>query len=1120
MILNKLSIKGFGKLKNVNIDLKPGLNIIYGENESGKSTLLAFIKGIFYGLDKKQKKSDTLEFDRYEPWNSQVFAGMIEYNIDGTEYKVGRNFSEDKVSVCDAYWDDITNKFPKDNKNGVLFANEHLGMNEECFENTVFIRQLESRINEGSKELIEKLINMEKTGNDGISYRNAIELLESISKDKIGSSDTRKKPLNLINDEIDELEKQKHEVILLRDELMNFCEQIKNKEEQRDELIDNLNYNRNLKDSLKKQGPMKNYNKAMEYENNLEDIDNQIARLIQYENFPYTSVERLKEIVIELKNHKRDLREKVIELNQIQSQILSSHILYSSIDVDEIIHETNENFELLKSSIAQKDSLQNQLVVLSSELSSLESKMLEIKGDDSNDEDSVVIEYQEKINIIQNMIDSISQLKNQLYNIDTNIDNINNGTINKNGETVLISFEEMQKSIQEYKNIENYSKIIYQVTIQIEELESKIRNLENFKTSQDSQLDTKSEVHDDKLKSKLTFGSILKQALKKKLPISIISFCLTLLLLIYSMFKIITSFDVTVYISIGLGVLLCIFGIVNLADQLRDNPEEIEVIENKNLLINKNVKENKQNNIEQQVIVLEKELYNKKEYVKIIDEKYKSTMQSACMMFKSFDIPYTSNEVNSSQICNLENAIIEKANNASKTAQNFNNDKKDLLNQVEAIAKKTMSNTKDVERVLIELSEEKQKLYCFIDEFMLKNKSEADTDSINGINNIEELIELKHHEVRCLEENLQKTNEILENVDFRIKEMLSVLSLQYKNENIISLEEIEEYKKALLKISQNFKEVTSLKAIKNNIDDEIVIFEAIIKDLTEGQRIIFEKAMVTTEEEFFESYDKYSSLKRLTEEKDKVQDIRNQVLNGENSKEILDKVGSFQIASYNHNDEIPVDKVDDEVDRLNTELKEVDEEILRLKNLSSNLLNGKLELNQIVEKIEYLKEQKNELELKGMAMEVAIDVIKEVTEKIQKDFSPKFQGEMSQIVSKITDGKYTQVKANEVFGLNVFNPDTRQIVAVDKLSQGTIDQLYLGLRIALSNLIDESARKLPLILDEAFVQYDDVRLKNVLEFLIEESKERQILLFTCQIRELRIIKELNNEKNINVVDLV
>ncbi len=71
--------------------------------------------------------------------------------------------------------------------------------------------------------------------------------------------------------------------------------------------------------------------------------------------------------------------------------------------------------------------------------------------------------------------------------------------------------------------------------------------------------------------------------------------------------------------------------------------------------------------------------------------------------------------------------------------------------------------------------------------------------------------------------------------------------------------------------------------------------------------------------------------------------------------------------------------------------------------------------------------------------------------------------------------------------------------------------MYLSLRLSIADTITEE--KLPIILDEAFAYYDDERLENILQYLAEEYKDRQIILFTCSKREKEILDKNNIEYN-------
>ena len=95
MKVNKIKINSYGKLKDKEINLKDGINVIYGKNEAGKSTLLRFIINSFYGISKNKKGKEYSDYDRYKPWVTEEFSGNIEYELnDKTKYEVHRYFKK------------------------------------------------------------------------------------------------------------------------------------------------------------------------------------------------------------------------------------------------------------------------------------------------------------------------------------------------------------------------------------------------------------------------------------------------------------------------------------------------------------------------------------------------------------------------------------------------------------------------------------------------------------------------------------------------------------------------------------------------------------------------------------------------------------------------------------------------------------------------------------------------------------------------------------------------------------------------------------------------------------------------------------------------------------------
>ena len=148
-----------------------------------------------------------------------------------------------------------------------------------------------------------------------------------------------------------------------------------------------------------------------------------------------------------------------------------------------------------------------------------------------------------------------------------------------------------------------------------------------------------------------------------------------------------------------------------------------------------------------------------------------------------------------------------------------------------------------------------------------------------------------------------------------------------------------------------------------------------------------------------------------------------------------------------------------------------------------------------------LQEELKQLENKNNSFNIAKEVLQIAYEKMKNNVTPKFTKNLSQTINKISNGKYNKVTINDEEGLMV-ELENGEYITADRLSIGTIDQLYLSLRLSMAEEISEE--KMPVILDEAFAYFDDYRLENALKFLVEELEENQIILFTCTKREEEI----------------
>lgn len=214
MKIKHLKINGFGKLKEKEIQLTDSMNIIYGQNEAGKSTLLKFITSMFYGVSKNKNGGTIPEIEKYEPWDTEDFSGKISYQLDdGETYEVYRDFHKKNPQIFNAKAEDISKEFTMDKTKGNLFFEDQIGLEEENFSSSIITKQAEVQLDEKTQNtLIQKISNILGTGEDTNSYTSIVNKLKKKLNDEVGTSNTREKPINLIEHRIESLKREKEEL--------------------------------------------------------------------------------------------------------------------------------------------------------------------------------------------------------------------------------------------------------------------------------------------------------------------------------------------------------------------------------------------------------------------------------------------------------------------------------------------------------------------------------------------------------------------------------------------------------------------------------------------------------------------------------------------------------------------------------------------------------------------------------------------------------------------------------------------------------------------------------------------------------------------------------------------
>lgn len=182
MKIRELYLKNFGKFSEKKVIFQDGINLIYGENESGKTTLHTFIKSMLFGLERGRGRASVNDtFSLYEPWeNPNYYSGELRFESGGKNFCLTRNFDKYGKSASLICEDD-----------GEEFSLEHgdlemilHGLQASNYENTIAVGQMKIETNQSlAVELQNYATNYYSTGNSDIDLDSALTKLNKKKKD-------------------------------------------------------------------------------------------------------------------------------------------------------------------------------------------------------------------------------------------------------------------------------------------------------------------------------------------------------------------------------------------------------------------------------------------------------------------------------------------------------------------------------------------------------------------------------------------------------------------------------------------------------------------------------------------------------------------------------------------------------------------------------------------------------------------------------------------------------------------------------------------------------------------------------------------------------------------------
>lgn len=377
MIINGINIIAFGGVTNLKLNITEGINIIYGENEKGKSTIEIFIKTMLYGFNKRKVNGEN-ERKKYMPFNGEQIKGELIIKKDGIEYLIIRTFGLTKKEDTSIIINNITGE-------KISYINEEepgkslLGINRATFEKTLFISQLGVLVTKDKEEeIMDKITAFLGCGEEEVPVSKAVLKLNNLKREYVtprgnGSLDILKSKEGNLREEIYGLYKISEENLESESELYNekinknkINNEIENlkvykkyikKTKLQEEYKDIVGYLRKSEELKRKQSEIINT-----LNGGKEIIDNNLIDFIEAENNNYLRlVDRREELSEEYKLSYIKLKEtenKLMEYKYISE--FKGDLKEELIKIkykQETIYEKINNYEKIKKELFQEESI-------------------------------------------------------------------------------------------------------------------------------------------------------------------------------------------------------------------------------------------------------------------------------------------------------------------------------------------------------------------------------------------------------------------------------------------------------------------------------------------------------------------------------------------------------------------------------------------------------------------------------------------------------------------------------------------------------------------------------------------------------------------------------------------
>ncbi|NLW11007.1 MAG: AAA family ATPase [Clostridiaceae bacterium] len=1041
MNIEKIYIDSFGKFERFELDLGSDFNVIYGNNEDGKSTLMAFVRMMFYG-DTSRSRNNIREKLRelYRPWHSDRMGGSIRFCADGARYQLDRNFgktnSSDKIKITNL---DTGADIPlmRNQEPGQIFFD--LGL--EAFEKSVFIGQNGSLISGTGKddEIMQRLLNLVTTGEENTSYKKVADKLDA-ARQKLQGKQKAKGLLPESHSKLAQLRTERDQALQNEQAKANAQFEIERMREQQLELSGKRDVFRSRLKLLAVDKEQQELEKAIKRRKELDQKTDELLKLKRELERPDIVLDDSFIVAAEQKINEYNQLINNLEETEVQQQEQQKKLEeLQSAAIREIPEGRTETLRQLEKDIAQTERERN---ALSDEI--------------------------DKLQELSNLEQEHAELTSSLETGKTALAEIKEAT-----EFASEKYEKLKQERQDHLNaqkglkneIEEAQRLNRQAELELNNAQNKLKSVSdqfNLRISM-------AEQQLEKARQPQVYQEDIPACREIKKPLVAAGIAIALLSLILGIIV-----DPFLFLLIIAAAIILVFSVrkvpARTITRQSTDPRAVEQAEKQlqqeQFIFNQDKTSAEQEleavhvknqeaaaqeeTLRKQAAELDEILAKAEQQLESADSDYDEKKAQLAKLQADFEALEKQIEGKKASIADKRGPIIEK-----RAADDFETDVLISENQ----------------KQLAELNQK----YNQMAQSLATGLADFDVQTLEEIYQLEKLWNSHKLQLEAAAksagESAEKIAELKQKLTGKKQELLDFVSSYKTAESVdhvlVLLDELEH------KIARI-----------NNLNAEIIGYQSSFKD-TENKAIPELEAQLQQVSQLLNEL-KASSGPTASNETSELVEPGDTIEPGASSEPVDLNTLEQRISDL----EVQINELGGRIAGSEGSIRE---KYRKLRNVSQ--IDNEIE--QMEEKIEKISTDLDVLGIAAKAMEEAF-------EEVQRSFGPLVNTRTAAIFKELTQGKYSNVAVSRDFSITFENSSDRSLREWGYLSSGTIDQAYLALRLAITELVTNGKEALPLLLDDIFTLYDDTRAAEGMRFISEYhqngDKAQQVLLFTCHSR--------------------